>query len=355
MGEIVVTYDCPQLSLNVGDVCDDGDAATLNDQVQADCSCAGNIPIGFACARIMASNDDAEQKSSGTMSLSSSDLELVKSSSLQTIGMRFLNTDIPAGAIISSADIQFTVDETKNVNPCHLTIYGELHPNPVSFTNSNGNISNRTKTNTYLSWMPEVWPVVNASGPDQQSVDIAPILQEIVNQPGYTSGSAIVIIVEGSGTRIAASYDGDPLKAPELCVEYDVTTTNTAMTSNPFSNNAITNSAKSDNIVATEEEEEQAVVEAIASQSSMDKDKLKVYPNPAKDYLILRFDPHRIEREARIQIWDGNGRLVHNEKQHIVAGQVEVIIKGFALPNGNYTVQLHRDPYLKSAKFIVYK
>jgi predicted phosphodiesterase len=353
-GEFVSTYDCPQLSLNVGDVCDDGDATTLNDQVQADCSCAGAIPMGFACARVIASNGDAEEKSNGTMSLNSSDLELVKESSLQTIGMRFLNTDIPAGAIISSADIQFTVDETKNVNPCHLIIYGELHPNPVAFTTSNGNISNRTKTSTYLSWMPEVWPVINASGPEQQSVDIAPILQEIVNQPGYTSGNAIVIIIEGSGTRIAESYDGDPQKAPELCVEYDVTTTNTAaMVSNTVANNTAANTVKSNNIATTEDE--QVIAEAIATQGPSDLEKLKVYPNPAKDYLILRFDPHQINRVARIQIWDSNGRLVHNEKQSITAGQVEVRIKGFALPNGNYTVQLHRDPYLKSAKFVVYK
>jgi Secretion system C-terminal sorting domain len=304
---------------------------------------------------ITGSNNDAEEKSNGTISLSSSDLELVKGSSLQTIGMRFLNMDIPAGAIISSADIQFTVDESQNVNPCNLIIYGELHPNPASFTSSNGNISNRTKTSTYLSWIPEVWPVINVSGPDQQSVDIAPILQEIVNQPGYTNGSAIVIIIEGSGTRIAESYDGDPQKAPELCVEYDITTTNTGLVSNPANNNAITNTAKSDNMVTTVEKEEQAIEEAINTQSSTDKEKLKVYPNPAKDYLILRFDPHQIDREARIQIWDSNGRLVHNENQAIAAGQVEIRINGFALPNGNYTVQLHRDPYLKSAKFVVYK
>ncbi len=35
------SLDCPMLMLNIGDPCDDMDASTINDVVQADCSCAG--------------------------------------------------------------------------------------------------------------------------------------------------------------------------------------------------------------------------------------------------------------------------------------------------------------------------
>ncbi|MEM9050734.1 MAG: T9SS type A sorting domain-containing protein [Bacteroidota bacterium] len=45
-GQIIITslFDCPNLGLNIGDSCDDGDSETENDEVLSDCTCAG-IPI----------------------------------------------------------------------------------------------------------------------------------------------------------------------------------------------------------------------------------------------------------------------------------------------------------------------
>ena len=40
-------YDCPNLSANIGDSCDDGDATTENDVINASCNCVGT-PIVFA-------------------------------------------------------------------------------------------------------------------------------------------------------------------------------------------------------------------------------------------------------------------------------------------------------------------
>ena len=34
---------CPNLGLNVGDACDDGDACTINDTVTSDCDCVGTF------------------------------------------------------------------------------------------------------------------------------------------------------------------------------------------------------------------------------------------------------------------------------------------------------------------------
>jgi hypothetical protein len=61
---------------------------------------------------------------------------------------------------------------------------------------------------------------VGEVGPDQQTPDIAPIIQEIVNRPGWSSGNSLVIIVSGTGERVAESYRGDPAGAPLLHVEY---------------------------------------------------------------------------------------------------------------------------------------
>ncbi len=53
-------FDCPDISANIGDACDDGDATTENDAVQADCTCAGvPIPPTFDCPDISANIGDA--------------------------------------------------------------------------------------------------------------------------------------------------------------------------------------------------------------------------------------------------------------------------------------------------------
>ena len=42
------------------------------------------------------------------------------------------------------------------------------------------------------------------------------MIQEIVDHPGWSSGNAIAIIVTGTGTRTAESFDGKAHAAPLL-------------------------------------------------------------------------------------------------------------------------------------------
>jgi hypothetical protein len=46
------------------------------------------------------------------------------------------------------------------------------------------------------------------------------VIQEIVDRPGWSAGNALVVIVTGSGKRVAESYNGLPSGAPLLHVEY---------------------------------------------------------------------------------------------------------------------------------------
>ena len=77
--------------------------------------------------RISASTDDVEERASGSVKFTSSDLELVDDNPTrpgQTIGLRFNGLDIPQGAIITSAYIQFQVDEV-DTGAATLQIHGE--------------------------------------------------------------------------------------------------------------------------------------------------------------------------------------------------------------------------------------
>ncbi|MCB0562681.1 MAG: hypothetical protein KDD09_27205, partial [Phaeodactylibacter sp.] len=135
-------------------------------------------------------------------------------------GMRFNGLNIPQGATILNAYVQFTADETTTVNPSLLTIYGEKSNNAATFTTADFDISGRPRTDANISWTPSEWLAVGDSGPAQQTPSIASIIQEIVNQPGYSAASSIAIIIEGTGTRTAESYEGSASYAPELCIEY---------------------------------------------------------------------------------------------------------------------------------------
>lgn len=175
-------------------------------------------------SRVNQSSDDAEQKASGYMYLDSSDLEFVEDDSKQTIGMRFKNLNIPKGANITNAYLQFEVDETSTQSTT-LFIQAEASDNTQTFTTSNSNISNRPKTSNHISWSPVSWNNKNDAGLDQRTPNLKDIVQEIVDRDGWVSGNSMVFIIDGEGKRVAESYDGESSAAAHLHVEYESDTT----------------------------------------------------------------------------------------------------------------------------------
>ena len=166
-----------------------------------------------------AQNDDAEENSSGGMYRGSSDLELVFDNDDQVVGMRFNNLNIPQGATIIDAYLQFKVDEA-STDATSLLIQGEAIDDALAFTTANYNISTRPRTATSVAWSPPAWTSVGEEGSNQQTPNLAPIIQEITSRVGWSSGNSLVIIITGSGKRVAESYDGDHAGAPLLHVEY---------------------------------------------------------------------------------------------------------------------------------------
>jgi hypothetical protein len=170
--------------------------------------------------RVAASSDDAEERVDGSVSLSSSDLELVyDSGGDQTVGMRFNRVSIPPGAAISKAYVQFQVDETHS-GPISLTIQAEDVDDALTFTSASGNIASRPRTSAAASWSPNPWMTIGEAGLDQQMPDIASVIREIIDRPGWANDNSLAIIITGTGERGAESYDGDPAGAPLLHVEY---------------------------------------------------------------------------------------------------------------------------------------
>ena len=101
---------------------------------------------------------------------------------------------IPKGATITNAWVQFAVDETKEgTKPVNLVIDGEQSPNAAAFSSTAGNLTSRTRTAAKVQWSVPNWTATGARGPDQRTPNIAPIIQELVNQNGWAGGAIVLM------------------------------------------------------------------------------------------------------------------------------------------------------------------
>jgi len=186
--------------------------------------------------RVAAGSDDAEEHvlDAGAMAaLDSSDLELgyegaMAPTGLQAVGCRWAGIPIPQGATISEAWVQFSaddVDNSRHVPDVSVIIEGQLSPSPATFAETVGDISSRIATTASVVWDIPRWTTTHAMGPEERTPDISSIIQEIVDQPGWT-GEAIVLMFRDNpakpsqGTREAESFDGDASQAPLLHISY---------------------------------------------------------------------------------------------------------------------------------------
>jgi hypothetical protein len=173
--------------------------------------------------RISSGADDVEERSTGSVSTGSSDLEMADdgNNTGQTIGLRFGNVDIPDGAVITAAHIQFQVDEV-DTGPSSLTIRGENTGDAAAFASAHFNVSSRAQTAAAALWEPAAWTVKGAAGPAQQTPDLAAIVQEVIDRGDWAVFNSLAFIITGTGERTAEAFEGSAAGAPLLHVEYIV-------------------------------------------------------------------------------------------------------------------------------------
>ncbi len=169
---------------------------------------------------ILASSDDAKERASGQMKLTSTDLEMVTvNSGDQTIGLRYTDVTIPPGSTITYAYLQFTSEDSTG-GATSLVIQAEDIADAPTFTTTNHNIGDRSKTTEQVDWNSiPAWTSGDA-GIAQLRPDLSSVIQEVIDN-GWSSGNALALIISGgSGKREAYSFDGDPGKAAVLHIEY---------------------------------------------------------------------------------------------------------------------------------------
>ncbi len=177
--------------------------------------------------RVAAGIDDVEEYAAAhNMYVDSSDLEMPYENagmgSEQVIGIRWV-APIPKGVQITKAWVEFTCDEIKDGTlPVNLIIEGQLTPNAPAFTTATSNVTSRPRTKAQVKWAAENWTTV---GQKSKTSDISSVIQEIINQPGWAPGNALVLIVRDDksnasrGIRCADAYEDGAATAPLLHVE----------------------------------------------------------------------------------------------------------------------------------------
>ena len=192
--------------------------STVVDDVIVTVRPAGGGGVTTVETIVQTGSDDAEQGPSGGMDLVSTDLELVTDGSkVQRVGLRFGNLQVPAGATITRAWIQFQTDEV-STDAAALTLRAEAADNTPTYASTNSNVSNRPVTSASVAWNPPAWTTVSAQ--DRRAADARHLRARPGgrSRPGWAQGNALAIQVTGTGRRTAEAFEGT--FAPLLHVEY---------------------------------------------------------------------------------------------------------------------------------------
>jgi hypothetical protein len=109
--------------------------------------------------------NDADQTQGGTINRSTGDIELGTGSGNvpATASLRFTGVQIPKGATIANAQVQFTVDETQR-KVTNLVIRAERADNSAPITTTAFNITSRQRTAASVAWAVPEWQTLGAAG-----------------------------------------------------------------------------------------------------------------------------------------------------------------------------------------------
>jgi len=338
--ELIVIYtldSCPQAGLP----CDDGDGTTTDDTTDGNCACSGQSTAdnsSFIEVPIASGNDDVEERgTNGIIDMISSDIELTHDRNItgnQAIGLRFDNIFLPPGTVIDSAFVQFTVDETRN-NSGTLEIYGEAAGASAPFSTTPYDVSSRAKTSASALWNPPTWNAIGIATDAQRTPDISAIVQEIVDNSDWNGlGDAITVIIEGTGKRVAESYEGSVESAAKLILYY--TNTNTEnITENDNNNNDGVRIPTANAAQAANKWNNAAYFRTVEVGQNID-----IFPNPTTDIINVNVEFEDIEIEKGIiSLMNINGQLIHQKTFNpTLQDNIELNVK--SLPQGVYNIQI---------------
>jgi len=156
----------------------------------------------------------------GTLYLSNAQLGIGNANTLNTYtGLRFVNVNIPKGAVITSAQIQL-YSITSQQTAINLNIAGEVSANSAVFSNSK-KPSQRILTNARAVYSSDVMWAANTW---YALTDVKAVVQEVVNTSVWQTGAPLTLVIKGMSSgmfyRTVNAYEGGSANAVRFVVTY---------------------------------------------------------------------------------------------------------------------------------------
>lgn len=174
-------------------------------------------PDGTVGSSVTVSAGDAEQVS-GTLNLTSPELDL----GLGSVGLNFSRVNVPLGASISEAYIEFTANRDSSADPAVWEIQAHDSGNAPVFSAGANDIDSRT----YMAAVASHAVSGQWTRDSVYKVNVAEALAAVVTRSGWCGGNDVALrlsrLTGSKEDRYAYSFDADPAKAPRLVVNYTI-------------------------------------------------------------------------------------------------------------------------------------
>ena len=181
-----------------------------------DDSTATGCVQGEAIYQVASSRDNLEENVNGYPNTGS---ELTFHPSYNDyIGVRFRNVNIPQGAVVTEAYLEFTAYSTTTYGNPSMRIRGVADDDASDFhPNKRYRLRNLSKTSGITWSMPDFYNNYTYRTPDVSS-----IVKQIVDRSGWQSGNDMAFILDDFVSyRGAHTYNNSPSKAPKLIVKFN--------------------------------------------------------------------------------------------------------------------------------------
>ncbi len=200
---------------------DDGTSRAPQLVVKYDDSTATGCVRKQRVFQINSQRNNAEEASNGRNATGSELTMRDGQGGVDFVGLRFTNIDLPQGASVLNAYLDFTANRVADDSGASIFIQGVAEDDPRDFRNyPRYLLRDKPKTSASVAWN-EIEPWYRDG--EYRSPSISAIVEEIVGRPGWRNGNDMMFALSGFSPALRGAYTfrGKRSAAARLVIEYE--------------------------------------------------------------------------------------------------------------------------------------